>query len=85
VAEEREGGRGVVGRTRLLIVDVEALGKFVKARRLEPADEVEDIEEAEGERPCDAAAGMGGTGGSPGEEGCGRCGRRDMIVVSCRV
>lgn len=71
VAEEREGGRGVLGGTSLM-VEVEALGKFVKARRLEPPaeDDADEVDETEGERPCDeAAAGIGGTGGSPGEEG----------------
>lgn len=47
------------------MVDVEEFEKLVNGiRELDRADDVDEVDETEGDRPCPDAAGIGGGGGS---------------------
>jgi len=71
-AEDLDGGRGVVGGTSLM-VEVEELEKVVNVcRAFDCAEDVEDVDELDSERPWEDVA--------PARIGGGGWGRRDCIL-----
>lgn len=79
--EDREGGRGDVGGTSL-IVDADELTKFVKGCRwVERTEDVEEAEEAEGDRRWSEGGDSFGNGGGGGCLGGERWGRMLLLMM----